>query len=92
LARNSFYGGRFELIKRGYIGECYLYDLNSAYPHALTSLPDIINGRWFESKKIHSKSKLGFFFIECIISDKVKIAPFPFVKKESYYLLPIWEI
>ena len=34
IARNSFYGGRFELVQRGYIGECYLYDLNSAYPFA----------------------------------------------------------
>jgi len=88
LARNSFYGGRFELIKRGYIGECYLYDLNSAYPYALTKLPDITNGRWFESKKIHRKAKLGFFFIEANISDKVKIAPFPFVKKNRTICYP----
>ena len=88
LARNSFYGGRFELIKRGYIGECYLYDLNSAYPYALTKLPDIINGMWFESKKIHSKATLGFFFIEANVSDKVKIAPFPFVKKNRTICYP----
>jgi len=88
LARNSFYGGRFELIKRGYIGECYLYDLNSAYPYALTTIPDITNGRWFESDKINPKSKLGFFFIEANISDKVKIAPFPFVKKNRTICYP----
>jgi len=88
LARHSFYGGRFELIKRGYIGKCYLYDLNSAYPYALTKLPDIINGRWFESKKIHQNAKLGFFFIEANISDKVKIAPFPFVKKNKTICYP----
>ena len=88
LARNSFYGGRFELIKRGFIGECYLYDLNSAYPYALTTLPDITKGRWFESKKIHPKAKLGFFFIEANISDKVKIAPFPFVKKNRTICYP----
>ena len=88
LARNSFYGGRFELIQRGYIGECYLYDLNSAYPYALTTLPDITNGKWFESKRIHPKAKLGFFFIEANISDKVKIAPFPFVKKNRTICYP----
>ena len=88
LARNSFYGGRFELVKRGYIGECYLYDLNSAYPYALTKLPDITNGRWFESEKIHHKATLGFFFIEADISDKVKIAPFPFVKKNRTICYP----
>jgi len=88
LARNSFYGGRFELIKRGFIGECYLYDLNSAYPYALSTLPDITNGRWFESKRVHPKAKLGFFFIEADISDKVKIAPFPFVKKNRTICYP----
>jgi len=88
LARNSFYGGRFELIKRGYIGECYLYDLNSAYPYALTRLPNITNGRWFESDKIHLKAKIGFFFIEANVSDKVKIAPFPFVKKNRTICYP----
>ena len=88
IARNSFYGGRFELIKRGYIGECYLYDLNSAYPYALTTLPDITNGRWFESCSIHPKAKIGFFFIEANISDKIKIAPFPFVKKNRTICYP----
>ena len=88
IARNSFYGGRFELIKRGSIGDCYLYDLNSAYPFALTTMPDIIQGRWFESKKIHPKAKIGFFYIETNISDKVKIAPFPFVKKNRTICYP----
>jgi len=41
LARNSFYGGRFELIRRGFIGEGYIYDINSAYPYSLTKIPDI---------------------------------------------------
>jgi len=88
IARNSFYGGRFELIKRGYIGECYLYDLNSAYPYSLTTLPDITDGRWFEAKRIHRKATLGFFFIEANVSDKVKIAPFPFVKKNKTICYP----
>lgn len=88
IARHSFYGGRFELIKRGYIGKCYLYDLNSAYPYSLTTIPDITQGRWFSSRKISPKSKIGFFFIEANISDKVKISPFPFVKKNNTICYP----
>ena len=88
IARKSFYGGRFELIKRGFIGECFLYDINSAYPYSLTKLPDITNGRWFESNKIHPKATIGFFFIEANVSDKVKIAPFPFVKKNRTICYP----
>jgi len=88
LARSSFYGGRFELIQRGYIGECYLYDINSAYPYALTTIPDITDGKWISSKKIILKAKIGFFFILADIDPTVKIAPFPFVKKNRTICYP----
>lgn len=88
LARQSFYGGRFELIQRGFIGECYLYDINSAYPFALTTLPDITNGKWIRSEKINPKSKLGFFAISVDVDDNVKIAPFPFRKKNGTICYP----
>lgn len=88
LARSSFYGGRFELIQRGYIGYCCLYDINSAYPFALTTLPDITNGKWISPKKINQKAKLGFFFISADIENTVKIAPFPFIKKNRTICYP----
>lgn len=88
IARNSFYGGRFELIQRGCIGECYLYDINSAYPYALTTLFDITNGKWFNSKKINPKSRIGFFSIIADIDDSVKIAPFPFRKNNGTICYP----
>lgn len=88
LARNSFYGGRFELIKKGFIGECYLYDINSAYPYSLTKIPDIRNGKWVSGKKINPKAKIGFFFVQAKVSDKVKISPFPFIKKNRTICYP----
>jgi hypothetical protein len=87
-ARHTFYGGRFELVVRGDIGECYLYDINSAYPFALTTIPDITNGKWIYSKKINPKAKLGFFFILADVAPTVKIAPFPFVKKNRTICYP----
>lgn len=91
LAWESFYGGRFELIQRGFIGECYLYDINSAYPYALTFLPDITNGKWIESKKINPKSALGFFHIHAQVDYSVKIAPFPFRTKNNRIIYPTGE-
>ena len=88
LARNCFYGGRFELIQRGFIGECHIYDINSAYPYSLTKIPNILNGKWFFSKQIHPKSELGFFFIEASINDSVKICPFIFRKKNGTICYP----
>jgi len=88
LARNCFYGGRFELIRRGHIGECYIYDINSAYPYSLTKIPDIRKGKWVSSKQIHPKAMLGFFSIKVDIDDSVKICPFPFRKKNGTICFP----
>ncbi len=91
LAWKAFYGGRFELIQRGLIGQCHLYDINSAYPFALTNLPDITKGKWIESIKIDPKALLGFFHIHAVVSDSVKIAPFPFRTKNNRIIYPCGE-
>jgi hypothetical protein len=89
LAWKSFYGGRFELIQKGFIGRCYLYDINSAYPYALTMLPDILNGYWIYSREISSDSSLGFFNIIAHIDERVKLAPFPFRTKQNRIIYPV---
>ena len=62
---NSYFGGRFEIIKRGFIGKAWLYDINSAYPYALSKMPDIIKGNWRKGmRSIHAKALMGFFKIE----------------------------
>ena len=53
MAYRSYYGGRFEILKRGFIGKGYLYDINSAYPYALTQIPDLSKGKWIKQKRIH---------------------------------------
>jgi len=37
LAYRSYFGGRFEILKRGLIGYGALYDINSAYPNAIVA-------------------------------------------------------
>lgn len=45
--RSSYYGGWFEIFAHGHIpGTSYLYDINSAYPYAMASLPCLIHGSW----------------------------------------------
>ena len=78
FAWNCYYGGRFEILKRGFIGSAYLYDINSAYPYVLANIPDITKGRWVRRKSINPDSSLGFFKIECDIPDCKYIPPFPF--------------
>jgi len=78
LAFRCYFGGRFEILKRGFIGKAYLYDINSAYPFALTQFPDITKGRWIKRKTIHPDAKLGFFRILADIPDCKYVPPFPF--------------
>ena len=78
LAWRSYVGGRFEIIRRGFIGKAYLYDINSAYPFALSKFPDISNGEWIKSKSINKNSLLGFFKILADIRDHKIVTPFPF--------------
>lgn len=45
--RSAYAGGRFELIKCGYRNApIYEYDINSAYPYAMTFLPNLQKGTW----------------------------------------------
>jgi len=83
IAWRSYFGGRFEMIKRGFIGKAFLYDINSAYPYAIANLPDLDNGKWIKQKSIHKDAKLGFFKILANIPDEKYIPPFAFRANHS---------
>ena len=55
-AYNAFFGGRIEVGKYGsYYGDVYNYDLRSAYPSAMTDLPNLSRGRWDYRKNFQGK-------------------------------------
>src|SRR2546428_741784 len=87
FAYNSYFGGRFEILKRGLVGRAYIYDINSAYPFALTKIPDLTKGFWIKRKSIHPEALLGFFKIEADIPDVKHVPPFPF-RKDSMVFFP----
>lgn len=46
-SRLAYQGGRFELLRAGYHkGKVWQYDINSAYPRAIVTLPDLSKGTW----------------------------------------------
>jgi hypothetical protein len=46
-ARQSYFGGWFEIFSHGIIpGRSYEYDINSAYPYIIASLPCLLHGRY----------------------------------------------
>jgi hypothetical protein len=80
LAYNSYLGGRFELIQKGYFPNCYTYDIKSAYPKIISELIDYNKGKWFKVKngKINKDAYTGYY--NCKI-DCLELIFSPFTKK-----------
>ncbi|GKS67413.1 hypothetical protein YTPLAS73_09600 [Nitrosarchaeum sp.] len=90
LAWNAYAGGRIELVQRGYNKSCFIYDVNSAYPYALTLVPELTKGKWIQSKTIQKDVVIGFFKIKAKIPLAQHISPFPF-KIRSKLIYPVGE-
>lgn len=69
-SRYAYAGGRFEVIQFGnYDGKVYEYDVNSAYPAALRSVPDLRRGRWEYVKGDPGNVSFGIFHVRYSGSD-----------------------
>ena len=64
FAFNSYHGGRFEIVKRGYFKHTVLYDINSAYPYHISNLKDYSEGCWCKVSEPDFNSLYGFYFCE----------------------------
>lgn len=52
-ARKSYFGGWFEIMAHGIIpGITHGYDINSAYPYQIASLPCLLHGVWSQNMKL----------------------------------------
>lgn len=64
-ARYAYAGGRFELYKIGRITKpIYGLDLNSAYPHAISLLPSMVDGEWRHVDYPSTLEAFGVYRIE----------------------------
>ena len=63
LIRYAYAGGRFEICLYGSMKtkNSYAYDINSAYPEALTQLPSLANGRWLHIDGDGGDSQYGLY-------------------------------
>lgn len=85
MAWKAFAGGRFEVFRRGNIGEVVGPDINSAYPAVMKDLPDPETLRWDyyadNEISISEIEKADYGFIEgTITTNKDKVIQ-PFAKK-----------
>lgn len=84
----AYYGGWFELFKRGYHNNYIAeYDINSAYPYAMLSLPDIRDLTWERVRKRDSKSVMGVYLIAISPKKSTYISPLQ-IRTESLSVHP----
>lgn len=90
LAFKTYFGGRFEVFKRGTFSNVFHYDINSAYPYAMANMPDFTRGHWVKLNNSDFDKKLlkhiGFYSIKTTVNEKF-ISPFlyrPIAKSNIY--------
>ena len=72
----SYYGGWFELFKRGYLNDSiYEYDINSAYPFAMLDLPDIRGLTWERVRRASKNIVMGVYQIAISPKTGTTISP-----------------
>lgn len=83
LAWDSYAGGRFEILKRGKVGEVVGPDINSAYPFILSNLPDPDTLIWkdLESPGIQEIKEADFGFLDITVSTNPDSTIQPFAHK-----------
>lgn len=89
-AFNSYSGGRFEIIKKGFVGDCSLFDITSAYPFYIRDLIDISNGTWYETESMHESCDYGFYLVKLQTKYR-KITPLPYTLPNDCICYPVMD-
>jgi len=81
-----YYGGRLEVIKKGFIGNCHYYDIKSAYPFALSDLKGLSG----EVTYNHNKKLDNHYNVYKVLIQPYRyhINPLPFRRKDSTIYYP----
>jgi hypothetical protein len=76
-AYNCYYGGRFEILKKGYFPYLELNDINSQYPSFIRDLPSLKYGSWYRSLHIPKKPCLAYYLVSVDIPADYKLPTIP---------------
>jgi len=89
LAYKSYFGGRFEIMSKGFMEGIHHYDIKSAYPHAMAVMPNFLNGKWIKvtDMKDYEKGLVGFYKIQVDVQEK-NVTPFLFRDNYGRILTP----
>jgi len=78
----AYYGGRSQVLLQGEFDNAWSHDINSAYPYALSMLPNA-NGQWCKTKK--ENSPFALYEVKFDIPKKYAVTPFPVRYKDKIY-------
>ena len=81
IAYNCYYGGRFEILKRGFFNKGFLYDIVSQYPKFIRDMPNLRDGLWQKTLIIPKKECFGYFKVKVKIPMDYKIPTIPLFHK-----------
>lgn len=87
IAFETYYGGRFELLKKGFFEYLISYDINSAYPSVIRELPSLKYGNWIKVKKINKNECIGFYKVHVKIPE-LYVSPLPLRLKGNTVVYP----
>jgi len=59
----AYAGGRFEVFRRGRFEDAHKYDISSAYPAVISTLPDLDNGHWSKTSDIDYDADLIYALV-----------------------------
>lgn len=88
----AYYGGRIEPCANGELTNLYDYDVNSAYPYALSLLPrwnasDLVPYRP-DQDRLDQGRRMGMYFIEWAFPEDWNTYPLPFRSKNGNVFFP----
>lgn len=93
-AEAAYYGGRFEQFQRGtLIGDIYQYDIRSAYPAAMTLLPDLSEVVWTHYDKVANGLPIMPYALYYVDTQRVRdkgIGYVPHRTRHGTILFPPW--
>jgi hypothetical protein len=89
-AYRAYYGGRMEIMERGFFKSAYKYDINSAYPTIMRDLLNVEKGEWRKVWSINEKAEYGFYKarVKLGLTCNFNIAPLPFRLKGNTIIYP----
>lgn len=84
---HCYFGGRIDVAEIGEFTECHSYDINSAYPFAMTRIP-YVEGWQYSADGKGQIDPFGIYHVTWFVPTDSRWCPFPFRTRHGTILYP----